>query len=220
MSRRRARVALRACVPVLAVALSGCGGDETGLEVDAAPRAPTPTSGAPPWPAPADPLERTRAAGLTPLRREILTFHVHAHLDVIVNGEAVRVPAGIGIAISDPEVKRFETPSGAGYGGIEECEAPCISPLHTHDPSGVIHTESPTKRPNRLGQFFAEWGVRLDRSCVGGYCAPAATIQVFVDGDRYSGDPADIELTDEKEIAIVVGSPPPEIPSTYDFSDA
>ena len=154
-----------------------------------------------------------------PLRRETLTFHRHAHLDIIVIGEPVSVPAGIGIAISDPGVKRFETPSGVGYGRIEGCDDPCISPLHTHDPSGVIHTEAAVERLNSLGQLFDEWGVRLDSQCVGGYCRPTATIQVFVDGDSYAGDPTDIELTDEKEIAIVIGSSPAEIPSTYDFSD-
>ena len=204
---------------LLAVALAGCAGDETRVEADPAPRAPTPTSGAPPWLAPPNPLERTRAAGLVPLRRETLTFHRHAHLDVIVNGEPVPVPAGVGIAVSDPGVKRFETPFGAGYGKIERCEDPCISPLHTHDRSGVIHTEAATERLNRLGHFFAEWGVRLDSRCVGGYCRPTATIQVFVGGDPYAGDPTDIALADEKEIAIVIGSAPAEIPSTYDFSD-
>lgn len=37
--------------------------------------------------------------------------------------------------------------------------APCISPLHTHDTTGSLHTESATAVPNRLGQFFTEWGV-------------------------------------------------------------
>jgi hypothetical protein len=149
-----------------------------------------------------------------------LTFHAHAHLDVFVNGKRVSVPAGIGIAISDPGVERFQTPFGVGYGRIERCDEPCISPLHTHDASGVIHTESAVDRTSRLGQFFTEWGVRLDRSCVGGYCRPDATIQIFVNGDPYDdSDPADIELTDKKEIAIVIGSPPVDVPTSYDFSD-
>ena len=61
--------------------------------------------------------------------------------------------------------------------------------------------------------------MRLDSSSVGGYCRPSATTQVFVEGDLFAGDPADIELTDGREIAIVIGSAPAEIPSTYDFSD-
>ena len=213
------RLALLA-VALLAGLLSACGGGKKAVEADPAPRAPMPEAGAVPWPAPPDPLERTRLAGLTAERRELLTFHVHTHLDVFVNGRPVTVPAGIGIAISDPAVKRFQTPFGLGYGRIERCIDTCISPLHTHDASGVLHTESAVDHANQLGQFFTEWGVRLDRSCVGGYCMPKATIQVFVDGDPYGGDPARIELTDKKEIAITVGSPPAKVPASYDFSDA
>jgi hypothetical protein len=207
---------------LLSAALAGCGGggDESrAQEKQTTPPAPTPPIGAAPWPAPTDPLERTRLAGLRPERRETLIFHVHAHLDVFVNGRSVPVPAGLGINIKDPGVRRFQTPTGVAYGGIRLCKKPCISPLHTHDATGVIHTESATRRPNRLGQLFTEWDVRLDRSCVGGYCRPAARIEVFVDGERYSGDPANIALTDQKEIAVVVGSPPPAIPASYDFSN-
>ena len=49
------------------------------------------------------------------------------------------------------------------------------------------------------------------------YCEPEATLQVFVDGDRFEGDPATIELVDQKEIAIVIGSPPETIPTSFDF---
>jgi hypothetical protein len=68
-----------------------------------------------------------------------------------------------------------------------------------------------------VGEFFTEWGVRLDAGCVGGYCKPEASIQVFVDGDRFEGDPATIELVDQEEIAIVIGSPPETIPTSIDF---
>ena len=183
--------------------------------------APKPVQGAAPWPAPADPLRLTLAAGLTPERKESLTFHVHAHLDVFLNGRRVVVPAGIGINIKDPAVQVFtDTPDGSkAYGGIELCAKPCISPLHTHDNTGILHTESATPVPNRLGQFFTEWGVRLGRACVGGYCRPT-NIEFFVNGNRYGGDPRAILLTDRKEIAIVIGTPPKKIPKTADISRA
>jgi hypothetical protein len=38
---------------------------------------------------------------------------------------------------------------------------------------------------------------------------------VYVDGDRYSGNPADIFLRDRKEIAVVIGSAPKQIPSSF-----
>ncbi|MBA3690824.1 MAG: hypothetical protein H0W82_05360 [Actinobacteria bacterium] len=209
------------------VLASACGGG-TGSSDDgsaslasrSAPPAPQPVIGAPPWPAPPDPIARTVAAGLKPERKEFFAIHLHAHLDVFVNGEPVEVPAGTGIDITDPGVKRFEDAGGIGYGGIELCDMPCISPLHTHDTTGVLHTEAPENETNTLGEFFVEWGVRLDERCVGGFCEPQASIAVYVDGQRYDGDPAGIALENLREIAIVIGSFPREVPSTYDFSNA
>jgi hypothetical protein len=173
-----------------------------------------PTAGEVLWPAPTNPLELTVKAGLQPERKETLTFHVHAHLDVLVDGRPVLIPAGVGINIADPGVKHGQWNGGPAYGSIELCAQPCISPLHTHYQSGLIHTESGNSTPNRLGQFFTEWDVALTDSCVGQYCKPATKIAVYVDGKQYSGNAADIALTDRKEIAIIIGSPPEQIPSS------
>src|SRR5687767_2439392 len=124
------------------------------------------------WPAPPNPMELTVAAGLTPERSESLAYHVHSGLLIFKDGERVAVPAGIGIDIANPGVMSFPDAAGTGYGGIEGCDVPCISPLHTHAWFGVLHTESATPVPNRLGQFFVEWGVRLDATCVGEFCSP------------------------------------------------
>jgi hypothetical protein len=209
----------------LVLAVAGCGKNENGGTGESRTQAPAaeqgPASSAADarvrWPAPQDPLVRTVAAGLKPERKEFLIHHVHAHLDVFVDGKPIAVPAGIGINIDDPEVQRFEDPS-VGYGGIKRCRKPCISPLHTHDGTGIIHTESATPKPNTLGQFFTEWGVRLSESCVGEYCSPKP-IAFYVDGKPYTQDPRAIELTDRKEIAIVVGTPPPQIPETANFAN-
>jgi hypothetical protein len=166
---------------------------------------------------PDDPLSLVEEAGLTAADREFFTFHVHAHLDVFLNGEPVPVPGGIGIDITDPAVQHFEADGAPGYGGIEKCDDPCISPLHTHDITGVIHIEAPSETTFTLGEFFTEWGVRLDRSCVGGYCGPSAGVAVFVDGMRRSGNPADIPLSAHEEIAVVIGTPPTSIPDSYEF---
>jgi hypothetical protein len=161
-------------------------------------------------------VELTRRAGLKPERAEFLQYHVHAHLYIFVNGKPVRVPAGIGINIHDPGVHHAKLKDGTtGYGGISLCEKVCISPLHTHDDTGYLHTETKTVSPNRLGQFFTEWGVRLDRNCVDGYCKPKAPIVIFVNGQRYTGDPRRIELADRTVIVIVIGSPPPSIPTAF-----
>jgi hypothetical protein len=166
-----------------------------------------------PWSRPDEPLALTRAAGLEPKRHEFFQYHVHAHLDILVDRRPVRVPAGIGITIADPGVGRGRLPDGTmAFGGIRECLNPCISPLHTHDDTGIIHTESQRNHPNRLGQFFIEWRVRLTRRCVGGYCGD---VRFYLDGRRFRGDPRAIRLVDRLEIAIVIGKPPASIPSAF-----
>jgi hypothetical protein len=201
---------------VLLVLVAGCGGSSKPKVVTQS-RAPTPAHGAAPWPAPADPMALTRKAGLTPETHEFVFLHVHAHLDVFVNARAVTVPAGIGIAIKDPAVRRFRNPDGTiGYGGISPpCFSPCISPLHTHFTDGVLHTEAKQNQFNTLGQFFTEWNVRLTRTCVGGYCKPAASFTIYVDGKISTGDPRQIGLQDRREIAIVIGTLPNVIPSSF-----
>jgi len=124
--------------------------------------------------------------------------HIHQHLDLYVDGRKVQVPAGVGI---DPAV---------GY-----------APLHTHDPSGVIHVESPTVRTYTLGDFFAVWGVRLTLSCLGGYCAGGGRhLRVYVDGRPYQGDPTTLALAPHQELVVALGTAaqlPSPIPSTYRF---
>ena len=183
---------------LLVVAGAGCGGSKKTSEA----------SGAPPvWPAPPNPMELTRKASLTPERAEFLQYHVHAHLDVFFNGERVVVPAGIGINTKNPAVR--SDPEGVGLRG--NCDKPCISPLHTHATDGVLHTETKTPAPNTLGQFFVEWDVDLSAGRVGEY----EEFAFYVDGEVFDGDPRQIELSDGREIALVIGSPPDDIPSEF-----
>ncbi len=141
----------------LLLLVAACGSPTANLS-DSEKKAGTaasPASGGLPWNAPADPLVATVAAGLQLETHETLTHHVHAHLDVFVNGQPVVVPAGIGIDTANPGVNKGRSPDGSpAWGGIHECAQPCISPLHTHDDTGVLHTESASAVPNRLGEFF------------------------------------------------------------------
>ncbi len=89
--------------------------------------------------------------------------------------------------------------------------------MHTHDATGVLHTESATKKDNTLGQVFIEWNVKLTSTCVATSCAPATAVAFYVDGKRFSGDPTAIDLSNHKEIAVVVGTPPATIPSSYNW---
>lgn len=190
---------------LVASLLAGCGSISGG----------PPAPGAVIWPAPGNPLELTVQAGLKPEPKETLVFHVHAHLDVFLDGRAVLVPAGLGINVADPAVKHGQWNDEPTYGGISGCDQPCISPLHTHDASGVIHTESATSTPNRLGQLFTEWGVALSDSCVAQYCEPATAVAMYVNGKKLTGSFADVPLTDRKQIALVIGSAPKQIPSSF-----
>jgi hypothetical protein len=170
-----------------------------------------------PWGAPENPMALTCKAGLIPENSEFLQYHVHAHLDVFVEGRPVLVPAGIGIDLDNPDTIADTSADGLviGAGLKQECSKPCISPLHTHDVSGLLHTETKTPSPNKLGQFFTQWAVRLTSGCVGGYCKPAVPIRIYVDGKVETGDPAQIELSNLREIAVVIGTPPATIPSAF-----
>ena len=202
--RRRRRLGIAAVLAVVLVAGVG------GLAVSAANRdrqpatSPGPLAGLQTGPAPwgantADLAERLEAIGMPPLSpMEGTAVHIHQHLDLYVDGRKVLVPAGIGI---DPAV---------GY-----------APLHTHDPSGVIHVESPTARTYTLGEFLSVWGVRFTPSCLGGYCAGGGRqLRVFVDGRAYRGDPTTLALAPHQELVVAFGTAaqlPSPIPSTYQF---
>ena len=207
----RGRCAILVAGLILAAPLSA---SASAVTASGAPPLDTETA---PWPRPDRLRDRVEAAGLEMKRTEQLAYHVHAHLDVFVDGDPQVVPGGIGISRS-VKPREFQGETLVVLRG--RCSKPCISPLHTHDDSGVLHTESPVARPNTLGEFFTEWGVRLDETCVGGYCEPASPISIYLDGEEFTGNPREIELTNLLEIAIVIGTPPPEIPSTGDFSRA
>ena len=149
-----------------------------------------------PWPANHTNLRaRLTALGLPALTAEGSRLHTHEHLDLFVNGQTVPVPANIG----------NEEPT-------------FISPLHTHDTSGVIHIESPRVQTFTLGQFFDVWGLRFTKDALGGYTTNASSsLAVYVNGTRYTGDPRLIPLTEHEEIAVVYGTPPKTIPSSYAF---
>ena len=175
----------------------------------------------PSWPAPSDPMKLSRDAGFEPTDREFVTTHTHAHLDVFVDGQHVQVPAGIGIDTAAPKgIEATKTPDGTGMDyQVSVCDAPCLSELHTHAPDAILHTESAKANvePHTLGQFFIEWGVRMDDSCIGEYCKSDTSVDVYVDGKKHDGNPADIKLTPHVEVAIVIGKPPALIPSSWDF---
>ena len=154
-----------------------------------------------PWPANNRALLHARldAIGLPALRAEGQRLHIHQHLDIVVRGRPYRIPAGIGI----------------------DHHARFISPLHTHDFSGIMHVESPTVRRFTLGQWFDVWGLRFSSNSLGGYRADGKErVWVFVNGKRWLGNPRQITLREHQEIVVAFGtlaSIPKPVPSSFPF---
>ena len=130
---------------------------------------------------------------------EQLQFHIHAHLDIFVNGHLIYVPPQIGIV-----------------------DDKCIYWLHTHDSTGIIHIESPLKRDFTLGQFFDVWKSKLNNSSsfneiLGGKVVPI----VYVNGKKVPStvNYKDVKLNAHDEIAVIYGTPPKSIPSKYSFPE-
>ena len=157
-------------------------------------------TGVAPWPAdPPGLQQRLENAGLQVLTAEGQVQHTHQHLDLYVDGEHVTIPAGIGI----------------------DTAAQIISPIHTHDTSGIIHVESPVAMTFTLGELFDVWGVHFDAHCVGGTCdGNGRVLSVYSNGQPVTGDPRALVLTAHLEIVVAIGQPsqlPNPIPSSYQF---
>lgn len=76
----------------------------------------------------------TNISGITCDKMEHLMYHNHTKIIIRIQNETIPVPAGIGIIPNS-----------------------CIFWLHTHDDSGIIHVESPTKSSFTLEQFIQVW---------------------------------------------------------------
>ena len=140
---------------------------------------------------------RLKSIGLSLLGAEGTAQHIHAHLDIYIHGQPVVVPAEIGIP-----------PTGG------------ITPVHTHDTSGIIHIESPDAYATyTLGQFFDIWGVKLTNTSIGGYTDDDTNKLVVYDNGKAVQDPANLTLAKHHEIVITYGTAQerPRIAKSYNF---
>ncbi len=126
---------------------------------------------------------------------EQLAYHIHAHLQVYVDGQPRELPPGIGLV--DPVFD--QTPNGPFYGATK-----CYYWLHTHAGDGVIHIESPTARSYTLGEFFDEWRQPLSSAQVG---PDPGRVTAFVNSTQWSNSPRSIPLTPHAVIQLDVGAP-------------
>jgi hypothetical protein len=109
--------------------------------------------------------------------------HYHAHLRVIADGNEMAVPSQIGI----------------------DQATQTLSPLHTHDDSGVIHIEADQKDFRAtLGDVLDIWGVKFTDQCLGGFCDG---VKVYVNGKPVS-DPVNYKLQSHDAVTVVAGTPP------------
>jgi hypothetical protein len=200
---QKRRIALGAAVLAGALTLAACSSDKKDAE--STPSTAGGDDGKPAavavnWPAPADASAQAKAAGLPMLGAEGQVLHIHSHLDVFVDGKAVTVPAEIGIDVPKQQ----------------------ISPLHTHDTSGVVHIESPVKADFTLGQFMTEWNVPISKDAIGTLkVGDGKELHVYVNGKEQAGDPASLKLAAHDEIAVVYGAPSDkvQVPSTYTWPE-
>jgi hypothetical protein len=188
--------------------------------LSATPPSTTPVTTPAPWGLPASALSQIAYAGLVPVLGNLVR-HDHVHLDLIVNGQKVTIPAGVGAAEPVPGGVGACPPGSLPNGDCAThhffTAKVALAPIHTHSTSGIIHIEADEPGTFTLGQFFDVWGVRLDSTCIGSYCAGhGKTLRAYVNGKRVPGNPRSIVLTNHQEIAVVFGAPgEARVPSTY-----
>lgn len=116
---------------------------------------------------------------------EQLTYHIHAHISLFVNGEQIAIPLGIGI-------------------GSTRDNRACFYWLHTHDATGIVHVEAPRTSSFTLGQFFDIWGQPLSSENIAGF---RGAVTAYVNGTRYQGDLRVISFASHMQINLQVGTP-------------
>lgn len=124
----------------------------------------------------------------------VVKYHIHAMLSIYRDGARLALPESIGR------------------------NTHCAYEMHTHDGSGVMHIETDVAKTFTLGQFFALWGQPLGAASVAGL--PGRPTYYVIDREkvvRFTGDPATIPLEAHREVVIVTGTPPVQVPR-YDWN--
>jgi len=125
---------------------------------------------------------------------EQLTYHVHAHLSLYINGKAVPVSQYVGITNA------------------------CFYWLHTHDTSGVIHIEAPQQTTFTLGNFLHLWKQQFSQLQYPSQLDNTSSWQAYVDGKAYSGDFNAIPLNPHALITLAYHSPGVKPDTIYNWN--
>jgi hypothetical protein len=138
------------------------------------------------------------------LRDDLPAQHSHVHVAILLDGNAVTVPAGIGVG----------RPWGANSDGFI-ATGNCFAWIHTHDTTGVVHVFTQVGKSYTLGQLFSVWGQSLGTGNALGYRGP---LTVLVNGRPIDGDPRLVPLANFVNIVLEFGRQPANPPpALYDF---
>jgi hypothetical protein len=175
---------MTALLAALACALlAGCGEKKETLGDATAVSGPGVTAKPPPWtPEYAHLKQRIAQLKLPPVGKE--QFHTHALLHIYNDGRLVELVPNIGIDRSRN----------------------AYSPIHTHDPTGIVHMESERPFKFTLGTFFEIWGVRFGNSSLGSLTNDGdKRVRVYVNGKPVS-DPVHYVLRDNDNVVVGYGT--------------
>jgi hypothetical protein len=127
--------------------------------------------------------------------------HIHAHLSIYINGANVPLVANTGIA---------------PVGVTSSANVTCYYWLHTHDASGVIHIESPTKKPFTLNQFLDIWEkFSSSSSALPTQLLSSTGWVIYVNGKQVNTDFNHLQLHAHDLITIAYNSPGIKPDTTY-----
>ena len=121
-----------------------------------------------------------------------MSMHNHVSLNVTIGGKPIIVPANIGIT----QTGIFANPLLFADHGLDKYGMEGMSPLHTHDYSGLIHVESNTARNYTLGEFLDIWK---------GLNTEGKNVIASVNGKPVS-DFRNIQLNDKSKIVLNITS--------------
>jgi len=122
--------------------------------------------------------------------------HFHVHVTIYINGKRTLVPAHVGIA-----------PDGS-----------CSYWIHTHNESGVIHSETPAGVAVTFGNFLHIWQQQFRQLGYPSQLADSAGWQVYVNGKLFPGDMQTIALHSHLLITLAYNSPGVKPDTNYDWN--
>lgn len=107
-----------------------------------------------------------------------LGMHIHSHLEIIINGGRMGIPANAGIT-SD-----------------------CMRPVHTHDTTNQLHVEWVKDHDFTLGDFFRVWGKTFNRDRILDYKTSATHVVTLTVNGVPSQEYEKLTLRDNDKIVI------------------